>query len=286
MQRRSQIDCGRSKVLFVSWQEPRPPVQKKAMKVTKPVSCLDLFEKPLPVYQRELKQLATNRLSVFLHIPKTAGSSVQRDLRRNFECGYQIDWQDIDGSWRQFLTMQKRSAFHHVRGHISWQQVKQLRSAGVAYHAISLLRHPVDRVMSNYAYCISDASPLAKENRQKYPSLCDFLPDNLQPNHMTRLLVGDCGSYEQAIERLSDEYSFIGVSEFFELGQQILLPALGGQYRVLPRVNVTPVGRSFRVADSMLNQILESQAIDLKVFEFFRDQYRILKGRMNVASAA
>ena len=254
--------------------------------MAKSVSCLDLFEKPLPVFRCELRQHATNRLSVFVHVPKTAGSSVQRDLRRNFESGFQVDWQCIDQSWLQFLKMQKRSGYHHVRGHISWQQIKQLRQAGIAYHAFSFLRHPVDRVMSNYAYCVSEASPCSAENREKYPSLSDFLADNLERNHMTGLLVGQCSSYEQAIERLSTEYSFIGVTEFFELGQQVILPALGGQYQSLPRVNVTPTGRSFRVADGTINQIMESQAIDLEVFEFFQNQYRQLQERTNVASAA
>lgn len=244
------------------------------------MSCLSLFEKPLTDFSDTLRDRFGNRLPVFMHIPKTAGSSLQRDLQRQFKNGFRVDWEKIDQSWAEFIRRHKQKPFHHVRGHIAARHLDQLEEAGIEYVAFAFLRHPVERVLSNYTYCVSSASPRCVTNRRKYPTLTDFMKDNLGRNHMTNLLVGQCESAEQAVERVNDKYGFIGLTEFYELSQEILMPALGGCHEPLPRINVTQPDGNFKVAKTTIEEILESQSIDLQVFEFFRSRYQTLRDKI------
>ena len=250
------------------------------------VSCLSLFEMPTSDFADGLRNRLKDRLPVFMHIPKTAGSSLQRDLQKQFKNGFRVDWEKIDQSWSEFIGRHQQKPFHHVRGHISVKHLDQLKTAGVEFVAFSFLRHPLDRLVSNYTYCISASSPRCVTNRKKYPTLTAFMNENLQPNHMTRLIVGECDSAEQAIERIGADYGFIGLTEFYKLSNEILLPALGGCFETLPRINVTQRDRNFRVTNETVDEILETQAIDLQVFEFFRSRYQELSSRSRLNQAA
>ena len=240
------------------------------------MSCLSLFDKTPSEFTDMLRERFKGQLPVFVHIPKTAGSSLQRDLQRQFKNGFCVDWEKIDQSWAEFIRRHKQKPFHHVRGHIASRHLDQLNEAGVKFVAFTFLRHPMERLLSNYMYCVSSASPRCITNRRKYPDLAHFMKDNLELNHMTSLLVGECETAEEAIGRINEKYGFVGLTEFYELSQEILMPALGGCRETLPRINVTQPDANFKVSRATIDEILETQAIDLQVFEFFRSRYQAL----------
>lgn len=251
------------------------------------MTCLDLFDCPVEEFISQ-RRAEAERLVVFLHIPKTAGSSIQRDLGMAFPNGYRVDWENVDQSWFQFVSDRQRESWHHVRGHIHSLHLDMLDEKNIKYLATSFLRHPFSRIVSNYRYCISSASPRQAINRQKYPDLLSFIKDCVNPNHMTRLLVGNCDSVQQAIDKIGRRYSFIGVQECFDFCESILMRSLGADYRPRPRLNVTPRNEApvmAQVSPSVLQWLVETQSIDIGVFEFFYRRYTALvDSRRRIAS--
>ena len=251
------------------------------------MNCLDVFDRPIDDFIDRMRD-EMDRLIVFLHVPKTAGSSVQRDLVATFRNGYSVDWKSVDRSWETFMSTYPSRRFHHVRGHIGCRHLEMLDNRNIAYHAASFLRHPVQRILSNYHYCISSNSPRQAINRSKYPDLMPFINDCVNVNHMTQLLVGNCDSVNQAIEKISRRYSFIGMQEFYDVCQSIWMRSLGAMYRRRPKLNVTQKNGETTVDDlpkSILDRILETQRIDMGVFEFFDQRYsKLVNSHQLIAS--
>ena len=78
--------------------------------------------------------------TVFLHLPKTGGTTLATYLRAAHSSSYQVDrWHDLD------LTKGVNSELLH--GHLMFDQIYELSSK---CFLITVLRHPVERAISFY----------------------------------------------------------------------------------------------------------------------------------------
>lgn len=91
---------------------------------------------------------------IFLHIPKAAGSSLQEWVVRHFPGGKAFRFLGDQQTWNKFaeLPVEERARFDVLLGHVNFG-VHELLPDAATY--ITMLRDPVDRVVSHYYYVLS-----------------------------------------------------------------------------------------------------------------------------------
>lgn len=142
----------------------------------------------------------------FLHIPKSAGTSVRQLFSSVYQNNLIEVYRDVDESYRKALVAQCNNQ-SVLFGHFCFSLHELLGDKQPRY--ITLLRHPVDRVISWYKHQLRDAnSPLFKRVTEDRLSLGEIIELGLAQevnNHSVRML---CVSYKKRLlYSLRDRYS-------------------------------------------------------------------------------
>jgi hypothetical protein len=96
----------------------------------------------------------------FLHIPKTAGQSVHQLLINAFD---NVSPLRLNDQYNE-LGFSSVSDFDVISGHIDWSLMK---SGGEAEFTFTVLRKPVDRILSFYHYLRTEAKKLSEAELAK-----------------------------------------------------------------------------------------------------------------------
>ncbi len=167
---------------------------------------------------------------IFLHIPKTAGTALQVMIRQQFRQSgiYELDNKDARRSMDIFKGMADRDKkkFRAVVGHM-WFGLHESMPKPCTY--ITLLREPIDRVVSHYYYVRRmSAHYLHQEVISRNLSLKDYLEQKLSTelnNGQTRLLSGEMDEnrypfgtcprelLDRAKNNLKEHFSVVGIQE-------------------------------------------------------------------------
>jgi hypothetical protein len=160
-------------------------------------------------------------LLVFDHIPKTAGTTFRRSYltaalprdERWILSGGDQNAEDL----QRFLQLspQRRRRIRVVAGHYADALREQLPDA----RFITIVRDPVDRVVSSYLHALfhPGGDELWPDVRQHQMSLRDFANKYEVPNAQTMQLLGEGCVDEHAIrQRLNERYALVGYTEAFD----------------------------------------------------------------------
>lgn len=199
---------------------------------------------------------------LFLHIPKTAGSSMRSILELNYG---KNEWFLAREMWKgnpnfHALPEEKRKQLRLVMGHQAFGLHTAIGERSFEY--FTLLRDPVDRIMSLYYHILRNREhPLYGEfQREKY-TLADVLHKQLSPaydNCQVRMLAGAMDvpyggitetHYHTAIENLEKHIPLAGLQNRFD--EFVLLLADRYRWR-LPYYRRFKVGGN-RIAKSALD---------------------------------
>lgn len=133
---------------------------------------------------------ANHPLWLFVHVPKTAGSSLNGELQSIFSPSHHmfIDYAKLDPSEAtlsyeylfdqavdRFIAMAQAKRFRYLTGHINASQVLRIVANVPNVRPITLLREPVSRFISDYRYQRSEMHPGHAEFREQYPTIQDYL---------------------------------------------------------------------------------------------------------------
>ncbi|HEU0013510.1 MAG TPA: sulfotransferase family 2 domain-containing protein [Longimicrobium sp.] len=137
--------------------------------------------------------MAEEPVLVFLHIPKTAGTTLRRIIRRQYPRG--TVW-ETDSNYFPPLTPAQYARLRVVQGHLVFGIHERLPRP-VRY--ITLLRHPVERTLSAYYY-------IRRRPRDPLHALAHRLPPDefaaeMGPksfNYQTRFLSGHADDFSPA----------------------------------------------------------------------------------------
>jgi hypothetical protein len=190
----------------------------------------------------------------FMHVGKSAGTSVLQSLNRLFDPirSYYGNPSNFDR-----LTSGELEHFDFVAGHFSYGQIHSFRPHRVL---ISIVREPVERVVSAYYFLRSWNGLIDDENRvmvasaQRF-SLLDFLKDDhphvraVYQDHQTYTFASDWRAdrtadgtavLEAALSHL-DDFALIGLTERVDDTMSLLSRTLRWPlFTPLKRANVTP----------------------------------------------
>lgn len=194
---------------------------------------------------------------VFLHIPKTAGTSLRRMMDRAF-WGQPIMNVPSGGPRRERIDRMSQSDFDRYsvyRGHFPPEFADRVRNPFV----FTFLREPQDRLISHYYHY----RPMGLVPA----SLEAFLDDDSSDNIMTRALAGR-PSADAAIEALA-AMDFIGLTEDFEADTKRLFNLLGRESTPQSRWKVTDDRPALDDLSTSVRCALERRtAEDRKVYEW------------------
>jgi hypothetical protein len=234
---------------------------------------------------------------IFVHIPKTAGSTLNYIIESHFtpenSFGTSMTRHHPEGTLDGFMALspEQRAPIRLLNGHMGFGLHERLpRSA--AY--VTILRHPVERVLSHYAYeCQEPTSPIHEQLRSGEADLKDFVyyyataaeADNLQ----TRILSGNwhkrgygpCSEemLETAKENIRRHFVLVGLTERFDETYLLLRRHFGWPYTVYIKHNRTRKRlQREELAAEELDYIRQYNRFDLELYEFaarrFEEQVR------------
>jgi hypothetical protein len=199
---------------------------------------------------------------VFLHIPKTAGMTLRAVIRHNYPPDSVCE---VERGADPLVPPQRLASVRAVVGHIPFGAL------GIEADTITLLRHPVDRLVSLYYY-IRRRGPQHPLARYATDSLTEFASSELFEVHndMTRLLSGlpgepDAQHLETAVRNLRHGVAAFGTDDRFDESLLLFQQRLGWRTIHYGRENVT---RRPSEIDAQARRILErNNELDLALWE-------------------
>jgi len=249
-----------------------------------PISTL--FERGLDAYVAEEGDDG-QRFWIFVHIPKTAGSSFREELSRRLAPEYHLKVNYTSG---QPLPAQRRAAiesciasnrhnrFRFVSGHVQYVHMSRLAQSDPRARLITILRDPVSRVISDFHYQRSSEHPLAEQFKQRFPTLEDFVRFEAGQNKMVKFLRrGRTEGAADVVDRMMKEYAFVGLQDDYDLSFRLMTHLLGQS--VAPKAHLRKGNGDTAVASETRDLITALNQDDVMVFEAFRRRFEsVAKG--------
>jgi hypothetical protein len=226
-------------------------------------------------------------VDIFLHIPKTAGTTLVRILHRQYaKTGYV--WIKAGTSFEnaKLQVMRGRGErFGLVHGHVPFG-IHDAINRPVRY--FTLVRDPVDRVLSHYYFARSHpAHRLYREITEKGMTLRDYVMSGITEelaNGQTAMLAGqerdtprgDASLLDQAQVNVTRHFAAVGVTEDFDRTIVLFKLALGWRRPlVYESVNVTAGRPGAKAVDEETLAAIRSQnRLDELLYRFIRDRFR------------
>ncbi|MGG5808387.1 sulfotransferase family 2 domain-containing protein [Falsiroseomonas sp. CW058] len=192
-------------------------------------------------------------LWLFVHVPKTAGSSLTADIATMLQpyCSIHIDHADrrthalvrFDAATEAFLAARRSGPpARFASGHVAWRHVEAVLAEEPATRLFTVLREPAARLVSDYLYQRSAMHPLAAEVKARIPDFDAFLELPGQRNRAARHLAPApmvaAGDAAAVLRHLRTRYAFVGLQERHELGFRALTALIGRQMRPQARIRV------------------------------------------------
>lgn len=208
---------------------------------------------------------------VFLHIPKTAGSSFEKIAIKNYpaECS-------IVTSGKVSVDLWKKARL--IGGHIPYPAY-----SGCDFEKlfISVVRDPVDRVLSRFNYYATLPEGPQKDNLSPafnandiYQTIFDSpFSNELINNYQCRFLFGE-STFEGAKKVLEKEKYVLGVFEELDLWCYYLAGMLGWKNVDLPKINTASIPdylNEYKKDKELVNRIAQRTNEDQKLYQFVKD---------------
>jgi hypothetical protein len=228
--------------------------------------------------------IAAKETLIFLHIPKTAGTTLNRIIDRQYNPlriytthGGRVEWSI---SRLRNFSESRRRRYQVVRGHMSFG-VHEFLPQPCTY--ITMLREPVDRVLSAYYYIFRRPKhPFYKqvvEDKGDVKKYLEITPH--RANFQCKLLAGvdenaplpnDC--LERAKENLTKHFRVVGLSERFDESLILMNLAFGWDVPFFMNWNVTAKrAKKQQIDPETLEAIKEHNQFDLAIYDLGKKMF-------------
>lgn len=217
----------------------------------------------------------------FLHVPKTAGSSLVAEMTTVFP-----DYKNIVLNYTQQddQTTQKHQALNAfvqdtpqlASGHFLYEELDRAGLTKTDTKLFTFLRSPVSRVISEYNYSCSELHPRHESFSQKYPTIEHYINAPTEQNKMSQYLLGpDIPDNKQDIKgMLNERYAFIGLQERYPVSFLLLSNILWAPN--LPKAKKQRVlqnEKSLQLQRTYSNLIGQKNDVDMKIFQILSMRY-------------
>ena len=223
-------------------------------------------------------------LWVFVHIPKTAGTSFSFEMAKELSPYYNIhvDYENpeipyevqLQGAVDGFIEKGRTIQFCSASGHISIGLAAQIRQAIPSTKLITFLREPVARVISDFRYQRTPAHPPHKEFIEQFPTLTDYAQSPDAQNKMFRFLARDPASpLETVLKEMEEDFTFVGLVEMYPMSFNLMFRLFGASKLPVEHRRKTETNDFNIYEDSpeLRGRIRKLNELDMALFEHFRD---------------
>lgn len=231
-----------------------------------------------------MKQAAT---VIFIHIPKTGGTTLKSIPARNYRRDQTLAFYDaeqvaeIDRFAR--LSESERSKYKFIKGHLYFG-FHRFVPGDSTY--VTFLREPIARALSFYWYARSHSDHyLHRTITERRLSLKDLLeqePAGELFNLQTRMIAGerdpaasiDRATLERAKDNLASRFAFVGLTEEFDASLFMLGRVFGWAMPFYIKRNVgnRPAGTE-RVDAETKERLKEANSLDIELHAYAREVF-------------
>ena len=217
---------------------------------------------------------------IFVHIPKTAGSTLEQILLRQYRVAEMypfIEGEDFKRATE--LPLEQKTRYRLFQGHMPYGLHRYLKQP--AYY-LTLLRNPVQTALSSYFYfemgyrrdvLHQDVSGMVPTVADLKESKMRLMFDNLQTRHMsgkTWVKFGECKEemLEQAKTNLAHNCA-VGLVERFDETVLSLAHIFGWRapYYIKTNVSRTRLARD-KIAPDVIEWLTEQNRFDVELYQY------------------
>ncbi|MUL39304.1 sulfotransferase family 2 domain-containing protein [Gloeocapsopsis dulcis] len=228
---------------------------------------------------------------IFLHIPKASGSTLHNIIERQYSSKviYSIDGLNVIDSTNKFknLPEEQRQRIKVLKGHMSFGLHEYLPQPSTY---ITMLRDPVDRVISHYYYVIRNPQHrLHKQVKDNKITLQEYVSNGITTevnNSQTRILAAVNKSkvgfdeitgkaLEKAKQNLETHFSVIGITEKFDETLILLKKIFDWKTPFYVRENVTKNRQpKENIPQETLEIIQRYNQLDIQLYQYAQHQLK------------
>ncbi len=231
-------------------------------------------------------------LWLFVHVPKTAGSSLEIDLSSVLKpfANIEIDYTDtskpyqllFDEAVQRFIQRHREVPYKFAAGHIVSRHTEMLRQGIPDMRTFSMLRNPIARIISDYRYQRSTMNLARDAFIANTPDFDTYVARKHVHNKTAIALVPrpivDAGDVPAAVQFVMENYTFIGLQEMYPLCMRALTTLMGHprspEARV--RVNANPEDQVTLTPEKDA-ELRKLNAVDIGLFNAFYERWRPLR---------
>ncbi|MTH62197.1 sulfotransferase family 2 domain-containing protein [Paracoccus litorisediminis] len=230
---------------------------------------------------------------LFMHIPKTAGSSFSESMQRLLPPykNVQVDYADaalthnekINLAADNFIEAHSRSAYRSASGHMPYDLIEKITNVIPGAKTVTFLRNPVSRVVSDYRYQRTPQHPPYEDFKRRFPTIESYIESTESQNKIARFIGGrgvDLRNID-LIERIDEKFSFVGLLEMYPLSYNVIfnLFGQGGQFPIIhsrktPDIADTKVD----ITEEIISKIKSTNNLDLEIYNHVSARLNKVKG--------
>jgi len=234
----------------------------------------------------------SDRSIIFLHIPKTAGTSLQKAIELFYErdeyfCIYDDEERPGMAAFQKLTDAKKRDVKIFM-GHFYFGLHENIPQPCTYF---TILRNPIDRVISLHGHikslpCTSsDQKFKNKWEAARKMSLEEFVASDILPimhnqqvillsNLVSKKGEATAESLEKAKSNLKEHFSVIGLTERLDETVILLKRVLGMRMRFIISQNIAKEKRSIReLPEKTINLIKEKNKLDIALYDFVTELF-------------
>ena len=239
--------------------------------------------------------LARTPLWLFVHVPKTAGSSLNGELQPILSPGHHIfvDYTQLDRlpfgelmdeAVAHFIARAQERRYRYCTGHITAPHVTRIAEALPNVRPVTLLRDPVARFVSDFRYQSSAMHPGHEQFRAAHPTIDSYLDQpgewNKAASHLVPVHLH--ADPQASIDHIMANYAFVGIQEAYALSLRLLTTLAGAPRRpgVFRRVNTPTPENAVDLPADLAALIRSRNALDVAIYDVLAARFRAVEAAL------
>jgi len=212
----------------------------------------------------------------FVHIPKAAGTSLHRILRKNYPRGslHTVVDAGVSMAVLQRLSPDRKRRIRVVKGHMPFGQHVHFEEPHLY---VTVVRDPVDRIVSLYHHARRTGPRHYLHEAASRMSLAELVRADVTQetrDHQTRFVAGEedpnCPlgqeTLARAIDNLERRFAVVGVTDRFDETLVLFRRRLGWRTIAHLPLNVGDAGQRAALDPDAVEAIRERNALDLELY--------------------
>ncbi|MFC3886618.1 sulfotransferase family 2 domain-containing protein [Bacillus songklensis] len=215
------------------------------------------------------------QLLIHLHMPKTGGTTLKKIIKKNYGKRKSVDVYVDREKLSYVLTNLSKRNIDCIQGHMPFG-VHQFFNQPGSY--VTMLRDPVDRVLSDY-YFIRSLPSHNLHSKVIKMSLEEYQKDPVNSNLQTHYILGEKfgemltkEDLEKAKSNLIHHFSVAGITERFDESISLMKKYWGWNNISYTKANVTK-GRLSKeeISRGIIDQIETNNVFDIELYHFAKE---------------